>query len=159
MKLKNKILKTICLFLASTFVLSACTEKEVKSSGQLEYSEAKTYEYGVHSFDKSLTSDYLVQNGKSDYVILIPDGIDATISNAANELQALFYEATGATLNIVSDSQVDNAAKVISLGNTQKAATNKISVDDLGLNTHGYIIKTVDESVYIKDGGSSFGVH
>lgn len=158
MKIKKKIIQAICLFMASTFVLGACKKEEKSSMEQFTYSEANVYEYGVHNFEKSVTSDFFVKDGKSEYAILIPDGIDATISNAANELQTLLYEATGATLTILSDAQASNTQKVVSLGNTAKADAAKVSVDGLGLNTNGYTIRTVDKNVYIKDGGSSFGV-
>lgn len=158
MKIKKKLIQSVCLFLASVFVFGACKKQEESAVEQLQYSEAKAYEYGVHQFDKVATSDFLVKDGKSSYAILIPDGIDATISNAANELQTLLSEATGATLNIVSDSQAGNAERVISLGNTRKAENEGIRVDGLGLNTHGYAIRTVGKNIYIKDGGSSFGV-
>lgn len=156
MKFKNRLVQTLCVSLAAVFFLCSCNASSHNTLNGIDYSEPKPYENGVHRFDKTVTSEYIALNGRSDYVIIIPEGLDATITNSANELQTLFFEATGATLNILSESMVSDSQKVISLGNTERA--KGVSVENLGLNTHGYVIKTVGTDVFIKDGGSSFGV-
>jgi hypothetical protein len=63
-------------------------------------------------------------------------------------------------LEVVSDSDYDGG-KFISLGETQKFAESGITIDKDELTTSGYIVKTLDDNVYINGGvyGVVYGVY
>ena len=157
--MKKYLSRILSLVLALLFLLSGCNGS---GSGEnpdgIEYQEAKAYEGGLHQISATKTEDYLIREGRSDYVIVIPDQRDSTLYGAAGELQDLLNQATGATLNIVSESEMSLSAKYISLGDTTLAQNNGVSTAGLNLNSHGYVVKTINKNVYIKSGGSSFGV-
>ena len=49
----------------------------------------------------------IVENGKSDYKIVVPENADAIISFAASETQNFIKDSTGVTIPVVSDSGLD----------------------------------------------------
>lgn len=155
--MKKHIYKILCLFLSAVFTLGGCSSSN-SGNKAIKYHEKEAYKGGLHQISASKTDSYLVKSGKSDYLIVMPDGRDDTLSSAANELQELMTQATGVRLNIVRESELPQNAKYVSLGNTTLAQDNGVSVDGLGLNSHGYVVKTVNNNIFIKDGGSSFGV-
>ena len=81
---------------------------------------------------------------------------------AVLELRSLFKEATGCTLQIVTDSQATytNQTKYISLGNTIYAQDAGFAVDST-LDTDGYEIKKQGASILIlgQDYGTLYGVY
>lgn len=106
----------------------------------------------------------MIENGTSAYSILVASDASDEIEFAARELQTLINEATGLTLPIVKDSDAPDyttSSKVISLGATSYAETVGLELPD-GLSSYGYVIKTVDTSVFIqakKDIGVTFGAY
>lgn len=156
--MKKRLFKIFCLILSAMFVLGGCTSTNSDNSDYTKYNEKEAYEGGLHQINASKTDSYLVKAGKSDYFIVVPDQRDDTLYGAANELQALISEATGAILNVVKESELPQTAKYVSLGDTTLSTTNGVSVNGLGLNSHGYVIKTINNNIFIKSGGSSFGV-
>lgn len=68
----------------------------------------------------TVTSEmYLVENGASDYSIVIADGASETINTAAVELQTYIEKISGATLDIVADNEIKAEEKAILVGETQ----------------------------------------
>lgn len=86
------------------------------------------------------------------------------IKNTATDLQALIYESTGVTLPIVYDNNVSTysaSSKVISLGETAYAEATSVAAPE-DLSDYGYVIKTVDNSIFINshtDIGVTFGAY
>ena len=162
--MKKSLIKILSLVLSLVFILSGCNSSnsggtsDPSNPNAIEYSEANAYTGGLHQINATKTSEYLVRQGRSDYFIVVPDQRNVTVYGAANELQALLNEATGATLNIIPESELPLTAKYVSLGDTNVSKDNGVSVDGLGLNSHGYVVKTINKNVYIKSGGSGFGV-
>ena len=79
MKFQKKMFKAICLFLVSTVLLGACKQSEQASEiEEVTYSEAKAYENGIHKFDKSVTSDFMVKSIKDFGDVLDANSIIGT---------------------------------------------------------------------------------
>lgn len=101
---------------------------------------------------------YVVKRGKSDYKIVVPNVAEASEKNAARELQIFFEEATGIRLPIVTDGEYGDAASesmCFSIGKTNflpKSVESSLK----GLKSCGYVIKTVDNTIYLV-GPSSHG--
>lgn len=94
----------------STLVAPSCKEKDKEETTSL-YVEPV-------SFEK--TDVTLVNNKKSDYVIVIPDSATKMETHAAEELQLFIKESTDCTLDIISDKGLthDNSKKYLSVGET-----------------------------------------
>ena len=96
----------------------------------------------------------LVKNGKTQYAVVIPNGADATLTTAQNELVSLFAEATGATLAVASDGAYSTEGAYISIGNTQTFANSGVTMGEM--NSQGYHLERVDNTIYI-NGETSLG--
>lgn len=75
----------------------------------------------------------LIDNGKSDYVIAVPDGPDPRerVGKAAESLQSYLTEATGCKLPIMKESAVPKGKPAFWLGHTKKAVEAGIPFDKL----------------------------
>ncbi|MBR2498603.1 MAG: DUF4838 domain-containing protein [Clostridia bacterium] len=91
---------------------------------------------------------YVVNEGQSEYKIVIADTPDSIEKTASYELQRFFEEATGVTLDIVSDKSVVPGGKYLSIGNTA-LVTKALKSELEGLKSHGYILKTVNQTIYM----------
>ena len=76
---------------------------------------------GKLSVNEEPMANYLLYNGASEYQIVLAAEAHTYETLAANELQSLFEEATGVQFRIVSDSEVTEGDKFISIGETQFA--------------------------------------
>lgn len=107
----KKLNKVLCsTFLCAVTVLSGCNVGGTSSDLNTNENESNV----------KYTNTVLAENGKSDYTIVIPETSSKYEKFAANELQTLFAEATGAKLPIASDENVSysNDAKYISISDT-----------------------------------------
>ena len=160
---KKKMICTVLFMLFCCFLATGCKTKEP---------EDKTTDDGIQKTDdgskKKLTeTDFkLVENGATAYKIVIPDEPTSMITEASEELQHFLAEATGATLEIVKDSQTEETESVISLGRTgvaERLGAETTKTD--GLATSGYLMKTIGSSVVIlgdvhgDDEGVLYGVY
>ena len=138
--MKKNIFKYIALTLCSTLLLTtfACSKKQGES-GQ----EGKPIVTVVEG-------EYLYLGGVSEYSILIRDDANFYESFAATELADNLKKATGNNIPIVTESELKNPNRVISLGHTTLWDENvdiELSANDIV--DSGYYIKTVDTNVYI----------
>lgn len=127
------------------------------------------YKDGVHVYDYTETDKYVVQNGQSDYKVVLSANPSSREKLAADELVFFFEEATGVILPIVSDSSIaynpDN--KVICLGKNEYYRTaysneNALSTDGKNLEHDGFMIETVGNGIFIFGDyaeGALFGVY
>ena len=85
------------------------------------------------------TDILLAENGATGYQIVIPENADACEEYAAQELELLFEEATGADIAVVRDTGMtfDESEKVISLGETSIKQGSGLDVAAAGLNADG----------------------
>ncbi len=110
---------------------------------------------GVHNFTAPDTDRYLVQNGTTEYKIVIPENSsNPSLGAAQKELQYFFEEATGVPLTIEKDGNRAHTAngKYISLGDTSMFATSGITLDEEQLGGEGVRIVTKDNTIYIHGG-------
>ncbi|MBQ8725715.1 MAG: DUF4838 domain-containing protein [Clostridia bacterium] len=163
--MKKNFLKIISLILilATVFSLSACGEP------QEEWVEGTNFQNSGKLYDKARvekqkTGYKLIKRGVTEYKILLSENATVLEKMASSELSYFLKEATGATLNVVT--QVEEGQPVISIGKTALANQLGVSVpagEDLA--TSGYMIKTIGKNVFIlsnpnKDGeGCLYGVY
>lgn len=151
--MKKKILS---LFLASLLCFSfvACRggdEETSASDGTNELIEVEA----LLPDTIAETGKYLVENGRSDYAIVIPLGAEQIIQSAASELQGFIEKATGARLPIENDANYlfNEEAKVISLGDTTIWTGSALELTS-DLRETGYIMKRFGNTIVCnaKDG-------
>lgn len=118
--------------------------------------------YGNGSYTPPVTTNQmaLVENGESDFSIILSEDADNCILTAANELQAYLEKISGACLPIVSEADF-NGGKAILLGETEieKAFTDvdrsAIAFDGFRLISNGdYLLITGAQSR-----GTLYGVY
>ncbi len=109
----------------------------------------------------------IVENGASDYQIVIPEDADSTTEFAASDLAEFIRLSTGVTLPTVTDAALsyDATSKYISLGQTALLEQAGITVTKEQLGESGYIIKTVGSSLFISGitadtfQGTAYGIY
>ncbi len=159
---------TIILLVLFALTLASCKKvtKTEGGNGQ-ETEEKKRYSYteGVHKLDFTETNSFLVQKGKTDYSIVIPETTDMLLLYAVDELTNLFEKATGIKLSMIQEDSLGlehkPQNKYISLGNTKLFESSGIEMDKKALGVDGLIVKTLDNTIYINGGmyGVLYGVY
>lgn len=87
----------------------------------------------------------LVKDGKTDYVIVIPQNATTMIEFAASELKNNFLKSTGITLNVVvENSEMTTEGYYFSLGNTILQEQSGIKAPTTGVR-NPFFIFTTDE--------------
>lgn len=130
--MKN-LTKVISLLLCAVmlFALAACNKNDTPTDNKP---------------DK--TAYNLVQDGVSEYKIVLSAKATANELFAANELANFLNLATGAELEIVTDEEYPSSDAIIAIGNTKQAqAANAVSVQNLA--TSSFVLKTVGNSLYV----------
>ncbi|MGI6713588.1 MAG: DUF4838 domain-containing protein [Bacilli bacterium] len=145
-------IKRASLLCVLSLIVIACNEPTISSNSQDESSSSEP-----------ITSNYLFANGQSDYTIVLPNSTDATVESAALELSAFYKIATGFTLPIVQEQDVDSPnSHGIFLDKTTAANNLNIVADKSLLKETGYILKTIEESIYLVGAttmGTLYGVY
>lgn len=111
---------------------------------------------GIHQYNVTESQFKLVENGKCDYVIVIPQDADNNIITGATNLSNYILEATGSMLTVKTDGNLTaNDNKIISIGKTIPFSNSGITVGTVNLGSNGYIIRTKDDDVFMY--GDSYG--
>lgn len=103
----------------------------------------------VHNFIAKDTDKMIVDNGASDYRILIAEGADEDpfIAAAVADCKQLFAEATGIMLPVVNDSGDVSGGKFLAIGDTKLCSNESLGATLDALGKGGVRIKTVGDSV------------
>ena len=170
---KQRILSLICCALAATVCFSSCQNilggggsnnhpSKEKNYGTptnvTDYSSGADVEGTIHIYDKTLTSNYVMKGGVTEYKILLPNTPNDYEEYAATELQYFFRESTGKTLAIEREVNGVNytSGKYISIGATtlQKSCGESFDYDTLGYG--GFKIVTSGNSI-VASGAQKYG--
>ena len=102
---------------------------------------------------------HLIVDGTSDYVIVKGENASPADANAASELQAYLKQISGAELPIVTDTKAETAKEII-VGKTNRETEGEFPRETF--NEDGFIIKTVEDKLYIvgtEERGTLYGVY
>ncbi len=159
MKKINGIVKCACLLLSAvTLIASGCANQENNDTQQYQKVE-KAKAVGTHEFIATETSDFLVKDGKTDYVVVYPAEKDKSglYDIARRELLDFFKQATNISLSSMPDTNVSYSenAKYISIGETKLLQEAEIEVDTKLLGQDGVRIQTKGKSIFLY-GGSPY---
>lgn len=103
---------------------------------------------------------YIVEDGNSDYYIVIPDGAGECIDTAAEELQTYIGKISGVKLPVIAESQLPRGAYAVYLGETSLSDT--VDLDFATINEDGFLLYCDGENFIIRgedDRGTLFGVY
>lgn len=158
--MNNKLLKTLMILSGVTLLtVTGCNSKKHESGDNPLYFE------GTHDYSYTETTSYLVENGASNYCVVIPSGASTTIRSAKEEFVSLFKRATGFELPAIEETpgMVHSPdQRYISIGRTELLASTGIEAKRMELGNDGIRIVTKDNNIYIvggADSGSLYGVY
>ncbi len=160
---KNKFTKyfvTIILVFALLFTAVACVQPDGNGSADEELAK---YKYdGIHDLTApDSETDFLIQNGRTNYTLLVPQNATKEMGIAKSEFIELFKRAGNVAIQTVKDNEVDThspTACYISLGDNLMAQSANIpNYDKSQLTPEGLRIYTKDKTIYLL-GGSDAGV-
>ncbi len=161
--MKKRIFSLLIALVLCFSFLVGCGEDETES-GKRHYD-------GTHIYTAPETETYLVQDGRTDYRILIPSDFDTHTKFAASELQTFFQQATGIKLVIEYESgegkTFDENLKYLSIGNTKLLESANFNGDDIADNDYdqskltndGVRILTKGKSVFMLGGNTTGDVN
>lgn len=147
----RKILSTILagIITFSLIIATACGSEE-SSSSAVGGNEQQT------GYVPKETDYYMVQDGKSDYKIVIPSTANSQELTAGDEMQYFLKESLGVELEIVYDKglKFNSNSKYISLGENDLAETAGVEASEAELSASGYVIRTVGKSIFLVGAGT-----
>ncbi len=146
---KNKrknVIKTVALILASVslFSIVACSDDD-KNAGKEEIAGRKR--------EVVLTDRAFVENGKSEYQIVVSNRATRGELFAAIELQTFVKEASGVELNVVSDYGLayDENSKFVSIGETSVSKNYDTKLDEVSkFGEEAFVVKTFDNTAVLQ---------
>jgi len=103
----------------------------------------------------------IVTAGATSYVIVVADEASSSEKTAANEIQAMFLQATGLTLPVVAAVESQETPRIV-VGAGLEASGLGVVPDMDALGDDGYILKAVGENIVIAGNpaaGTMHGVH
>lgn len=156
----KKFIKITAIFLSFLILFSSCggggNEDPKNPSGENNNGTNSTHKEIVTEL-----SDNFVENGNTDYVIVIPDDATSNEKFASQELSLFLTKSTGIEFVIVKESSAKKD-KMLSVGQTKAFKSSGIKADVSELGSSGYVVKTVGKSVYMsgaEDLGTIFSVY
>lgn len=132
--MKKKLSFILAVILLLSTLLCACGTNEAKDAYKTE-----------------LADKYLIKQGVSDYVLVLPNAALEYETYAAEEFAYFVEQATGCKLEIVTETTVPEGKKYISLGKTNQfmAAFPKADLSELDGTMSSYLIESKDDNIYI----------
>ena len=126
-------------------LLSICSLVSCKKNNDNPEIEPEEPRYDV------LGDKFLMENGVSEYVVLLSKNPQAKEKTAADEFTYFMKLATGYTFQVVDDTSIRNNQKYISLGFTEKFKSNfpSYNYNEIDKTQSAYFISTKDDNIYL----------
>ncbi len=144
----------LSIFLIAVLLLSAFGVAACKKKGDAFVPAEIPKVDGQHDVRVSSTQYKLIENGKSDYRIVVPAEATSHERLAAQELSTLMYEATGIRLPTITDEGLTftDDSRYLSVGDTALFTQAGVEMDISKLGVSGVRVKTVGRSVFMNGG-------
>ena len=155
--MKKRFLTFLSFILSAVFVFSAVS---CKGNDVEEKTDPEVY-YGRTQIIKE-SSRNLVENGTSEYKILLREDASKAENYAAQEFNRLLSSATGTTLSIVNTADLNESTAYISIGNTEMAEAAGETIEKNAINRNGFKLKSYKDGLLIVAGDNSgliYGVY
>lgn len=166
--MRKIICRILVLVLCCSFFLTGCAKKaQAPVASTPSGTTTPEVEVPVISNDKfnvpDSKTDYLVKDGKTEYIIVYPENPTTYETTAVEELTVLFYQGTGILLSAKKDNEnIPSNTAFISIGKTKQLEKTDIEITSDELGYTGSKVKTIGRNVYIAGNtgmGSLFGVY
>lgn len=159
MKYKRKIQAIVAASMAIAITCYSCACDKEPEDKTIEFEKPYDYTTGI---DYTASAKNFITDGKTDYVIVIPQGAGTDIIESSRELSSYARDVSGANLVVYTESEGTKSVseKFISVGKTALAEENGIKTDDIKYD--GFVIKTVGDNVFISaelERGARYGVY
>lgn len=130
--------RKLCLLLAAILLLSCV----LTGCGDNKADE---------SYGKKLDNKYLIENGTSNYVLVLPEEALKYEALAAEEFVTFVGQATGCTVETVTENAVPSGKKYISLGKTAQflGSFSDKDLEEVDGTFSSYLIVSKDDNIYI----------
>ena len=129
------------------------SETSNKVGGGLEIDNISDFhvEGTVHEYNISDTGSFILQNGVTEYSLVISKSANERVKTAAKDFTNMFVEATGVFLPLLyaEDVAFDNESKYIVIGQNKILDAAGLAPDYEVLGTQGFNIKTVGKSIFL----------
>lgn len=136
----NRKLKLIVSLLSVATLVSSCKKKENRQEEKQEESRYKVID------DK-----FLMENGVSDYVVVLSKNSQSKEVTASNEFTYFMKLATNYNFQVVDEAAVRGSQKYISLGFTAQFKENfpDYNYSEIDKTQSAYFISTKGENIYL----------
>lgn len=153
--MKNIFKKTICCILAVSAFLVAAVGCNNGNNETIDEPQKKSNFQGLHDYTMTETDDYLVKDGKTEYVLVTETGAPGVELTAKEEFITLFRQATNITIpqQPAEGLTHDPNKKYICVGDNDLFASSGIELDKSVLTEESVRIITKDKTIYIVGGG------
>lgn len=155
--MKKSIIKAICIILATVSCLCGfgCGKKTSSAGVTISKPKDKASYNGTHVYTAPETDDYLVRNGKTEYVLVVDPNATGAERTAKEEFKTLFRQATGINIKEKNATGLTHSAtaRYISIGENELLRSTGITLDKTALTEDGVRIVTKDKSIYLVGGG------
>ena len=144
-------------FWALVLCVSLCFS--ILSGCKNENENEKASYKGTHDYTALETDGDFIKNGKTDYIIVIPEDCSNLLYTARDELTYFFEKATDIKLKSTTEDLVEQYAnsKYISIGETELLEKSGLTIDKSKLGADGHNIFTGDDQNVYLVGGSDYG--
>ena len=150
---------SLILCLSLCFTAAGCNKKEGGNTGDDGQTLQKETFQGTHVLTAPDVADkWLIKDGKTDYVVVIPAEASTFAKTAKDEFVHLFAMATDITLKVVFDNEeLPAGAKFVSIGKTAQFTANsnvnnETVYDPIKIGMYGVRIKTDGDNIYMLSG-------
>lgn len=154
--MKKKL--AICLSaILLTSVFASCTPK----SDGTDYTGEKYYDAEA-GINRMVLEGNIVENGSSTYAVVYGNNATECEKFAAEQMQSYLEKITGVKVPVLMERALLSNKNFISVGQTELLEESNVTVDYNGLNGDGFVLKTVDNDLYItgaNDRGTLYGVY
>ena len=156
--------KFISLVLALLTTLTFGCMAACKTNGKTSESSSSNEIQGEETQGLVETGKYIVENGKSDYKIVIPASAGRKLLWASEEMQYFLEESLDVKLDVIYDAGLTFSSrdKYISIGENALSQAAGVTCDKEEYGSSGYVIRTVGQSVFLVGGdvmGSLYAVY
>lgn len=154
MKRLFKILISAVMTVATVLSVAACSKPD-----ETKNTDAAP-KYGTHTAQVEPLGYSFVQDGASDFTVVIPTECSNTEKTAQEELVYFISEATGCRLQFVYDKDLsyDENAKYISIGATTVLQSSGLVVNYKQLKSTGFRLLTKGNTLFIIGQSEGYGV-
>ncbi len=152
MKKFTKIIIYILCFIMLATTLCACVPDSDTGDGDNGNNNNNNNTPSTSLSDIPETEEYLIKDGKSDYVVVVPNNPVGWEALAGNEVVDNVKKATGVSLSVKKESEVTDTQKMIVVGQTELTKQAGVSAPKATYGLRGFVVKEINGNVYIIGG-------